>query len=138
MQNLSRDYIIGLIDGEGSFTVFLRDDGKYRRVEMHFFLKMQEEELPLLRSVKSFFGCGYISFQKDKRRNHRNCYRYEVGSIKDLKEKVVPVCKGRLQSKKRKKDFEIFCRILEKVERKEHLTEKGWNEILKLKGYLHK
>jgi hypothetical protein len=135
---LSRDYIVGLVDGEGSFTAYLREKGKYRKVELHFYLKMRKDELPLLEKVKKFFGCGYISLQKDKRARHSDCYRYEVGNIKDLREKIIPVFKGRLQSTKRKKDFEIFCKILRKLERKEHLTPQGWKEIQKLKEKLHR
>ena len=70
---LSRDYIVGLVDGEGSFTVYLRKQGKYRKVELHFYLKMRKDELPLLKKVKKFFGCGYISLQKDRRKNHSDC-----------------------------------------------------------------
>ena len=135
---LSKDYIIGLIDGEGSFTVFLRKVGKYRKVEPHLYIKMRKEELPLLKNVKKFFGCGWISLQKDKRKGHSDCYRFEIGSLKDLKNKVIPILKGQLKSIKRKKDFKIFERILKIMERKEHLTPLGWKKIKKLKQKLHR
>jgi len=135
---LSRDYIVGLVDGEGSFTVYLRKQGKYRKVELHFYLKMRKDELPLLKKVKKFFGCGYISLQKDRRKNHSDCYRYEVGNIRDLKEKVIPIFREKLQSTKRKKDFEIFCEILKMVEKKKHLISEGWKKIERLKKKLHR
>ena len=135
---LSKDYIIGLVDGEGSFTVFLRRRGKYRTVELHFYLKMREDELRLLRKVRKFFGCGKITFQKDRRRTHRNCYRFEIGNLKDLKEKVLPIFEKNLQSKKRRYDFKIFCQILKLVEKKKHLTLTGWKKIQKLKQLLHR
>jgi hypothetical protein len=135
---ISKDYIIGLVDGEGSFTVFLRRVGKYRKAELHFYLKMRKEELPLLRKVKQFFDCGHISLQRDKRKNHSDCYRFEIGNIKELKEKVIPTFKGKLNSQRRRKDFEIFCRILRLVERKRHLTPNGWKNIEKLKNDMHK
>lgn len=135
---LSRDYIIGLVDGEGSFTVYLRKIGKYRKVEPHFYLKMRKDELSLLTKLKKFFGCGYISLQRDKRKTHSDCYRYEIGNMKDLEKKIIPFFRGRLQSEKRKKDFEIFCRILKIMEKKKHLTYDGWQEIKKLKEKMHR
>ncbi len=135
---LTEDYVIGLTDGEGSFTVFQRKIGKYRKIECHFYVKMRKEEKELLERLKKFFGCGRVSFQKDKRRNHSDCYRYEVGNIKELRQKIIPVFKGRLLSKKRKKDFEIFCKILKLVESKAHLSEEGWERIKKLKGKMHR
>jgi len=99
---------------------------------------MRKDELPLLKKVKKFFGCGYISLQKDRRKNHSDCYRYEVGNIRDLKEKVIPIFREKLQSTKRKKDFEIFCEILKMVEKKKHLISEGWKKIERLKKKLHR
>ena len=135
---LSQDYVIGLVDGEGSFTVFPRRVGKYQKVELHFYVKMRKDELPLLKKLKIFFKCGRISLQKDRRENHQDCYRFEVGNTKDLKEKVIPVFKGRLESEKRKIDFNIFCKILRLVEKKQHLSPRGWKEIRKLKKKMHR
>lgn len=56
---LSPDYIVGLTDGEGSFSIFLHpprgkrgENTKYYRVEYHYYLKLREDELPLLQEVK--------------------------------------------------------------------------------------
>jgi hypothetical protein len=135
---LTKDYIIGLVDGEGSFTVYLRKTGKYRKVECHFYIKLVEDDLRLLKKIRKTLNCGNIYLQRDKRKNHSDCYRFEVGNLKDIKEKIIPLFKGRLQSKKRKKDFEIFCRIVELVSEKKHLTLKGWKEIEKLKNKMHR
>ena len=58
------DYIVGLVDGEGSFTVYIRnpDDRKTikRRVkaEPRFYLKLIEKDKSILYKLKNFFGCG--------------------------------------------------------------------------------
>jgi len=48
-QRLTKDYIVGLADGEGSFTAYVRDpksmnDGRERRVrvEPKFYIKLVE------------------------------------------------------------------------------------------------
>ncbi|MBU4274817.1 LAGLIDADG family homing endonuclease [Patescibacteria group bacterium] len=80
---LSADYIVGITDGEGSFTVYPRPPGGSRggksyKMECHYYLKLQEDDLIILKKIKEFFGCGTIYFQRDKRENHTDCYRYEI------------------------------------------------------------
>ena len=54
---LSADYIVGLTDGEGSFTIYLNPPNKRHgsvnyRVQCRYYIKMREDELPLLEKVK--------------------------------------------------------------------------------------
>jgi len=144
---LSADYIIGLTDGEGSFTVYIhppRKIGKYStkhyRVECHYYIKLREDELPLLKEVKRFFDCGNIYLQKDKRLNHRNCYRFEISSLQKIAEVVIPFFqKHRLRSVNRINDFNLFCRIFEILRNKNRrsLTKKELEKIRKLKSQMH-
>ena len=142
---LSKDYIFGLTDGEGSFTVYIRSPkeehfAKNWRIECHYYVKMREDELPLLREVKEFFKCGRISFQKDKRKNHRDCYRFEVSDLENIEKVVIPLFKenrNSLHSTNRKKDFEIFCEIVSLVVNKKHQTKQRLERILKLKAQMH-
>ncbi|MDI6603028.1 MAG: LAGLIDADG family homing endonuclease [Patescibacteria group bacterium] len=145
---LSPDYIVGLTDGEGSFSVYLHGPHKigdywtnYSRVECHYYIKLREDELPLLKKVKKFFNCGNLYLQKDKRRNHRNCYRFEVSSYRDIKEVVIPFFqKYPPQGVNRRNDFNLFCKIFKiATERKsKSLSEKEVNRIKKLKSQMHK
>ena len=116
---LSSDYIVGLTDGEGSFCVFIRNPEKSTwrpRVECHFYVKMREDELPLLKKVKDFFGCGRISFQKEYRTNQRDNYRYQISNLHELTTVIIPFFqKEKLCSTPRKKDFDLFCKILKMI-----------------------
>jgi len=93
---LNPNYIIGLVDGEGSFTVYIRNpkDNKSvkRRVkaEPRFYLKLVEKDKKILYELKKFFSCGNVYFQKDKRKNHQDCYRYEVANRKDIRNVIIP------------------------------------------------
>ena len=145
---LSEDYIVGLTDGEGSFSVFLRPpEGKraketqYYRVECHYYIKMREDELPLLQKVKNFFNCGSIYLQKDRRRNHRNCYRFEISSYQRIRQVVIPFFrKNPLHSENRKNDFGLFCKIFKIIQSKnrKHLIEEELEKIKELKSQMHK
>lgn len=145
---LSADYIVGLTDGEGSFSVFLHPPHKignsytqYYRVECHYYIKLREDELPLLEKVKKFFNCGSIYLQKDKRPNHRHCYRFEISSYQKISEVVIPFFrKHRLHGVNRKNDFGLFCKIFKiATERKgKHLIDKELKRIRELKSQMHK
>jgi len=141
---LNPNYVIGLVDGEGSFTVYVRnpDDTKSvaRRVraEPRFYLKLIEKDKDILYKLNKFFGCGNVYFQKDTRKNHQNCYRYEVANRKDLEEKIIPFFKKnslRLWSKR--KDFKIFCDIVRRIKNKEHLSEVGLRNLFRTKALMH-
>ena len=141
---LHPQYVVGLVDGEGSFTVYARNptEAKQRKrrvlVEPRFFLKLQEEDKETLEELQMFFGCGKVYFQKDARRNHKQCYRYEVTKRSDLVEKIIPFFKRnplRFQSKR--DDFEIFCEIMELVLQGKHLTREGQEMIYRMKQQMH-
>ena len=96
MKGINPNYIVGLVDGEGSFTVYVKDPDSSKKVkrrtkvEPRFFLKLNEKDKKVLYELRKFFGCGNVYFQKDNRPNHRDCYRYEVSNRKDLNKTVIP------------------------------------------------
>lgn len=134
---LSADYVVGLTDGEGCFYVNLTRMSAYRsgvRVQLHFHIKLQETDKGVLEEVCATLGCGNVYLQKERRINHVQCYRYTVSAQKDILEHVIPFFKTHpLHTESKRKNFELFCRIAEKVSAGEHLTEKGVRDIRALK-----
>ncbi|MDP2664535.1 MAG: LAGLIDADG family homing endonuclease [bacterium] len=129
---LNPDYVIGLVDGEGSFTVYVRDPNTTKKVkrrveiEPRFYLKLIEKDKKILYELKKFFRCGNVYFQRDQRENHQNCYRYEVANRKDLANIIIPFFrKYSLKLDSKKKDFKIFCKMMKKIGNGEHLTKSG-------------
>ena len=143
-KKLTSDYIVGLVDGEGSFTVYIRNpaikSNVKRRVtvEPKFYLKLNEDDKEILVKLKEFFGCGQVYFQKDNRPNHKNCYRYEVFKKDDLLKIIIPFFKKHhLQFPTKKKDFEIFCQLMEDIQDKKHLTTRGLQKMYLTKQKMH-
>ena len=139
---VANEYIVGLTDGEGSFSVFLNPPNKKHgsvnyRVQCRYYIKMREDELPLLEKVKNFWGCGEIYFQREYRKNQRDNYRFEIFNYNLLKQMVVPFFKQHPLQSKRIKDFLIFCQILDLALKKAHHTQTGLKKIRKLKDQLH-
>lgn len=112
-QVLDSNYVVGLVDGEGSFYVRLNTDIRRRNIiELKFSLKLRYQDKEILEELQQFFGCGKIYLQKDNRPNHTDCYRFEVNNKKDVIEKIIPfftVNSPKIQSRKR--DFELFKQI---------------------------
>ena len=138
------DYIVGLVDGEGSFTVYIRDVDKEKQavrrtvVEPKFYIKLIEKDKDILYALKEFFGCGSVYFQKDTRPNHQNCYRYEVYNRKDLIEIIIPFFrKHELKFNSKRNDFEIFCLLMEMIKKETHRNELGLRQMFALKQTMH-
>jgi hypothetical protein len=95
---LTPDYVVGLVDGEGSFTAYIRpsNNKSLRRVkaEPRFYLKLIEKDKQILYQLKNYFNCGNVYFQRDSRENHQNCYRYEVTNRADLEKIIIPFFKN--------------------------------------------
>lgn len=138
---VSVDYVVGLTDGEGCFYVNVNNMSTYRsgvRIQLHFHIKMQEKDRPLLESVRDVLGCGSVYLQKEKRANHCQCYRYTVSSQKDILDVVIPFFeKHPLQSVSKRHSFEVFKKIAFLVAQKKHLTPQGVQKIRELKSTMN-
>ena len=141
---ITPDYIVGLVDGEGSFTVYIKNpdsekDVKRRvKAEPRFYLKLIEKDKDILYKLKDYFGCGNVYFQKDKRKNHQNCYRYEVANRESLEKIIIPFFeKHQLRLASKINDFKLFCKIMKKIGKGEHLTESGLKNLYQLKQKMH-
>lgn len=141
---LSNDYIIGLVDGEGSFTVQIRSINKNKKtqrraiVEPKFYIKLSEKDKAILFELKRYFNCGNVYFQKDNRPNHSDCYRFEVSNRVSLNEIIIPFfLKNNLKFRSKINDFKIFCKIMELIRNNAHFSESGLNKIRSLKSKMH-
>ena len=112
---LDNSYVLGLVDGEGSFNVRVNKDKNRRaKVELKFSLKLRYQDKEILDELQKFFGCGKVYIQRDKRKNHSLCYRFEVQNKKEIFEMVIPFfTKNSPLIPSRKRDFELFRQIAE-------------------------
>lgn len=143
-QNLSPDYVVGLVDGEGSFTIYVRNPDIEKKVtrrvvvEPKFYIKLIERDREILESLRDFFRCGSIYFQKDNRPNHQHCYRYEVFRWDELQSIIIPFFKQhQLKFASKRHDFEVFCSMMSLLSQGEHRTDEGLRELFKLKQQMH-
>lgn len=139
---LSPDYVVGLTDGEGSFTAYIRPPkeehgSKSYRIECHYYIKLRDDDRLLLENVKKFFQVGRVSFQRENRLNHHHMFRFEVTNLDDLQNVIIPFFERHKLQSKRIKDFELFKKILRAVLRKDHQTINGLKKIQQWKSSMH-
>jgi len=144
MYMMTPEYIVGLVDGEGSFTVYIRNpikDNNIKRrakAEPRFYIKLIEKDKKILCDLKDYFGCGNVYLQKDKRANHQDCYRFEVAGRNDLNKVIIPFfLKHKLKFPSKQNDFNLFCRLMDKINSGDHLTENGLRTMRILKQKMH-
>ncbi len=101
-------------------------------------MKLIERDKEILYKLQQFFGCGSVYFQKDTRPRHQNCYRYEVTKRDDLNKIIIPFFKkNELKLSSKQKDFQIFCKVMEMIEKGSHLSDKGLRRIYTVVEKMH-
>ena len=139
---LTAEYIVGLVDGEGCFYINLlhpskRPQAKNYNLRHHFFIKLVEDDLPLLKKVKEYFGCGNIHIQRDRRKTHRTCYRYDVSAVKDLRGKIIPFFDKHTLRSQKQNDYLLFREVVSMSYKRLHFTVDGICRIKELKSKMN-
>ncbi len=129
------NWIVGFTDGEGCFTTSIINNSTTKfgkQVFPEFVITQGKKSLRALQEIKDFFGCGSIVLNKRYDNHNEHLYRYCVRSVKEINEKIIPFFDHFRLHTHKENDFQIFKKIISLMLRKEHLTKKGWNKILKL------
>ncbi|PIX88467.1 MAG: endonuclease [Candidatus Nealsonbacteria bacterium CG_4_10_14_3_um_filter_36_16] len=130
------EYISGYVDGEGCFSVSFSRRKKLLigwETKPSFSVGQNYDRAEVIELLKKYFDCGSI------RRDYSDkTLKFEVRSITDLIQKIIPhFLKYPLLSGKRK-DFELFVKICEMVQKRKHLRKEGLRKIIQLAYQMNK
>ena len=123
-------YLSGYADGEGCFCISFSRSKRHRfgwDIRPSFSVSQNRDRAEILREFRRCFSCGTIRPDRSDK-----TLKYEVRSIRDLVEKVIPHFKEFPLIPSKRKDFEKFAEACERMVKQEHLTEKGFKEITRL------
>ena len=143
LMQFDSSYVVGLIDGEGYFSVSARRRKQknwiLHDVKLTFGIKLKAEDgLPVLNALQKYFDCGFVYFRKDPRENFCDCYEYQVNTHREIIGKIIPFfLKHHLQFPSKRTAFDSFYAIAEMIQRREHLENGGIEKIQKLAVEMH-
>ena len=130
-------WIVGFVDGEGCFSVSIFKNRTSKcgyQVMPEFVVTQGAKSLESLKIIKDFFGCGAIYINRRYDNHKENIYRFCVRNFKDLNEKIIPFFKTNELLTYKKRDFKIFCRAIEMISNRQHLTLEGIDKMRQLKN----
>jgi hypothetical protein len=126
------NWLVGFVDGEGSFLIsFLRNKTtRYGwQVFPEFVVTQGAKSFRTLEEIKSFFGCGHVFINRRSDNHHEHLYRFCIRSAKDLRDKVIPFFERHKLRTAKQKDFQKFKQVLNLMKRGVHLKERGIEKI---------
>ena len=121
-------YISGFVDGEGCFCVSFQPSRRHRHgweVRPSFSVSQNVDRAELLFMIQERWGCGFI-------RPDQKAIKFEVRTIRDLVEKVLPHFREYPLLSSKQEDVERFGRICRLVYTGRHLEPDGFQEIVRI------
>ena len=134
-------WISGFVDGEGCFTVSIIKNSTTKhgkQIFPEFVITQSGKSLDSLKEIQNFFGCGSIVLNKRYDNHHEDLYKFCVRSVSELSIKIIPFFEEFKLRTSKKNDFIIFCKIVNMMYKKKHLSENGFRNILVLAGKMNR
>ena len=128
--NLSSDYFVGFVEGEGMFYIgIVRSSETKSGWQVIYFFKVSQNPSGrrVLEELKNKLRCGYIKQNSQSDKTDKSL-ALVVRNLSDLTDKVVPFFDNKFIIKK--DAFDKFKRVLKLVKLKRHLTKNGMKQIL--------
>ncbi len=133
--NLDPHWVVGFVDGEGCFHVGINPHAEMKsgyQVLPEFTVVQHERDAQVLHGLKAFFGCGVV------RVNHGDRLAYRVRSLEHLQGRIVPFFSSHPLKTKKNVDFLKFRDVLLLMERGEHLTPEGLEQIRRITAVMNR
>ena len=132
-------WIVGFVDGEGSFLVNIFKSPRAKsgwQVFPEFNVSQSLKGKDLLNVLEEFFQCGHIyahNARNMKQGKWDPLYKYCVRSRSELKGKIIPFFqKYSPKGRAKKNDFQRFVKVVEVMDKGEHLTQKGMRKVAEI------
>lgn len=127
-------FITGFTDAEGCFNISIYRDNRTItgwRVKLCFKITVHQKDRALLELIKTSLGVGQIS------KHGRDSIELRASSVKDLLVIIDHFDKYPLITQKLA-DYILFKRVLELMNRQEHLILEGLNKVVAIKASINK
>lgn len=121
--------IVSIVNQDGCFDLQFRKDTRYERAnaptyyrwKAQFVITCPKENSRVLEKVKNEMGCGEVCITKDQA-------RFSVQKISDITGSVVPFFRKNCLAEKKKKDFELWSKAVEIIQRNKGKYLASWKK----------
>jgi len=134
-------WIVGFVDGEGTFSVSINKNSTTSsgwQIFPEFVVTQGAKSKFSLEEIQKFFQCGNIYINRRQDNHKENLFRFCVRSQSDLRERIIPFFLEHPLKTAKKEDFNKFVEILRLMERKKHLNKDGLQEISKIAARMNR
>lgn len=123
-------WLAGFITAEGNFflNTYKAKTKTGVGVKLNFRITQHIRDESLMRSFILYLGCGGVY-----KKTSKDAVDFSVTGFSDLTSKVIPFLNQYPILGQKSSDFKDFSKIAELMKDKKHLTQKGLEEILKIK-----
>ena len=128
-------YISGYVDGEGCFTVSISPRPTLRvgwEVRPSLSVSQNGDRIEVLLEIQQYFGCGTLRPDRSDK-----TVKWEVRSLPLLNASVIPHFQTYPLLSGKRKDFEAFANICERMTRGHHREPAELIEIVRLAGSMN-
>jgi len=124
-------WMVGFTAGEGCFSIKIAKSSTLKigfQVQLRFNITQHSIDKVFMNSLINFWGCGkvFLRFRENK-------VDFQILKFKDLSDKVIPLFKSISLQGVKSKDFYDFCKAVDIIKIKGHLTKEGLDQLHKLK-----
>ena len=133
-ERLDEKWIVGFVDVEGCFHVGINKQQKMSlgfQILPEFRVVQHQRDKKILFEFKKYFGFGKIC------KNHDDRKEFRVRGIKNLNS-IVKFFKTHTLKTTKQKNFELFSKVIEIMNKNEHLTKKGFERIIKISSNMNR
>jgi hypothetical protein len=138
-KKLDPHYVVGFIDGEGSFSISIGKHKTLKRgyeVRPEFEIELRKDDQEILERICVTIGAGRIYDLSYERYGWFPHAKYKITSIWDMKEYLFPFLDTYQPQAKKGKSYRLFREIVLMVCDKRHLTDEGFEKIVRLRSEL--
>ena len=124
------DYISGYVDGEGCFSISFSRRAKFLvgwETKPSFSVSQNEDRSEILYRMQKTFKCGFL-----RRDFSDKTLKFEVRSLDDLLEEVIPHFETYPLLSSKQKDFILFKKVCNLMRKGEHRKANGLSKIVAL------
>ena len=136
LKPLHPQYIIGFIDGEGSFSVSIYYDEKMKDkifIRPVLEIELRADDRKILERIQRTLRCGIIFECKYERYGWYPHMKYRINRFDEVTGILIPFLEKYPLQAKKAEVFKYFKKIVQKRMKGEHLTKKGVREIIELR-----